>query len=304
MAITSIGYDGQVGESQWAKMIPFVGSSTYGVVGPDDWKVSSHPTTDKAVNVSPGSGWGHGVFDSSDSTYTVTCPPLSSGTRWDMIAVKRDWNGTAGATTFTYVVGSGVMQLPAYTSDPGNVDYQPIALVQWTAGQTKPTAIVDLRVWSANGGLLAKDSLAQSYVDELGTVMTVGGDEWRRVTDANGVPTWSRASSFQRIPLLAAGGAHFGTLGPNPMYFYIQGGSEVIPAEVNGYGHIWLPKPFPNGLLTAVVVNGDNNATGRGWEASLGSGPSRNDILYVNLSNGSGTGWKNNWRCNWIAIGW
>lgn len=198
MAITSVGYDGQVTEAQWAKMIGSVGGSDYGVVNAGDWKVSAHPTIDKGVNIAPGTGWGRGVYDTSDSTYAVTCPALASGTRWDLIAVKRNWSGTGGATTFDFVTGTSTKQIPAYTSDPGNLDYQPLALVQWTAGQTAPTAMVDLRVWASNTGLVAKDQLVQNYVTRIGTMMTIGATQWQRTLGVNDVPTWRNLSQLHR----------------------------------------------------------------------------------------------------------
>lgn len=86
---------------------------------------------------------------------------------------------------------------------------------------------------------------------------------------------------------------------------WIQAGSVDIPQEANGYGTITYPTPFPNGLISCGAINANNAVTGRGWSVSLGTNPPTVYAMYVNLSNGSGTGFSaSGWRCNWWAIGW
>lgn len=190
MTVTSIGYDGTVNEAQWAKLVPSAGSSEYGVLGAGDWKVSAHPSIAQAVNIAPGTGWGWGVMDTTDSTITVQCDAITSGTRWDLIMMHRDWTPPGGTTTGDKVTGTSTKQIPPRSTNPGVTDDQPIALVQWTAGQTQPTAIVDLRCWGGDGGVFAVDTLVLSYLTRIGAVVQIGTDWWVRSLDTNANTVW------------------------------------------------------------------------------------------------------------------
>jgi hypothetical protein len=255
MAITSVGYDGQVTEVQWALMIAAVGSADYGVIGIGDWNVVAHPTTAQAVNIAPGSGWGHGVYDTSDSTVTVQCPTISSGTRWDLIAVNRNWQGAGGATTFGYVQGTSAQAMPAYTSDPGNIDNQPLALVQWTAGQTQPTAIVDLRVWAGSGFSVAKDKMALQYLNRLGTEVLIGQVSWRSIITLNNTVDWVPGGTRA----LAYGG--FGGFAEPPN----SGGRTEFAIKA-----ITIPDPgFPYQIATHATVEAAGGGSGTRWDVRL-----------------------------------
>jgi hypothetical protein len=219
MAIVSVGYDGTVDEVQIAKMFPSVGASRYGVVGAADWKVSAHPSTAQAVTISAGSGWGSFVFDTSDTVSTVQCDAISPGsTRWDLITVKRDWQPVNGTTTFSKVTGGSTQVLPARLTNRGVQDEQPLALVQWTGGQTQPTAIIDLRCWAGNGGLVAKDELVKSYLDIVGASVYINGIIWRYIPGANDVPGWVAFGDVTEYPPIATSG-------------YTTSGSVYVTAE-------------------------------------------------------------------------
>lgn len=312
MAITSIGYDGSVNEAQWARMIPLVGSSNYGVAGPNDFKVTPHATMDRGVNIATGSAWGHGVLDTSDATISLQGATVGSGTRWDLVVVRRNWSGTGGSTTVVLVQGTASKALPSRNTTPGTIDDQPIALVQFTAGQSAPTAIVDLRCWSRNGGLVARDDLALTYLKEPGASIMISGIQWNCELDANGNTVWTTFRGGY-APLFGVGGALMGNPGTNTQ-FLIQAGSTVQRLDGSGYGRITFPKQFPNGLLTIILTNGDSWSTGATHLMVEGNaafwGPSGTgstwDVVYM------GRSWinvnemaKNLWhRVNWIAIGW
>lgn len=236
MTIISSGYDGTVDEVQWAKMAVAFGAGQYGVVGPADWQVTAHPSTDKAVLVAPGTGWGPGVLDVSDAPVAVQCAALTSGTRWDLITAKRDWQPPGGVTTFSKVTGGAVKVLPARINSPGEQDEQPLALVQWTAGQTQPTAIVDLRCWAGNGGMFAKDDLARSYLDRIGSSVNIGGKVWAYQIGANDTPGWALVTDNT---ITQEG-------------FVLLGGTNA-----NGDGTYYFPTPFPNGVKSIQLT--DNN---------------------------------------------
>lgn len=336
MAITSVGYDGSVSETQWAKLIPLTGSAHYGVADSPDWKVSPHPTLDRGVNIAVGSGWGHGVLDTSDTTVSLQGTTVSSGSRWDMVVMRRNWSGTGGTSSFVLVPGGPNKVLPARNTGPGNLDDQPLALVQFTAGQTAPTSIVDLRCWGRNGGLAARDELALTYLKLPGASIMVNGVQWNCELDANGNPSWTTFVAG-RIPLFGGStGALAGPGGSNPQamidggqQWLIQAGTNVNWSDASGFARLTFQKPFPNGLLTVLAFNGDDWATGGsmffasagnpggggGWFGQSGYG-AKNDWVYSCLAQqASATGSGNLLigryaaankihRINWIAIGW
>lgn len=196
VTFTSSGYDTTPGngldEVKWSRMLPRVGASTYGVRGTGDWKVTGVAGSPFTVAIAPGTGWGHGVLDETTVQETLTVASVTSGTRWDFIACRRDWKPTGGGpSAFTAITNSG-MQIPASKkSAPGDEDDQPLALVQWTAGQTQPTQIIDLRCWGGNGGMVAKDQLALSYLGRPGAEVRIGPDVWTYNIDQNYVASWT-----------------------------------------------------------------------------------------------------------------
>lgn len=336
MAITSIGYDGSVNETQWAKMIPLVGSSNYGVAGPDDFKVTPHATMDRGVNIAVGSAWGYGVYDTSNSTVSLQGATVGSGSRWDLVVARRNWSGTGGVTSVVIVQGTATRALPARNTTPGTLDDQPLALVQFTAGQSAPTAVVDLRCWSRNGGLVARDDLALTYLKEPGASIMINGTQWNCEMDQNGNPSWS-TFVMGRIPLFGgSAGAIDGAAGSNPqtminggMQFLIQAGSSVNVSDSSGYSRLTFQKPFPNGLLTVIAMDGDDwagggsltyasagNVGGGGGVFGQAGYGSRSEWVYScraqpASANGSGSliysrggALNKQHRINWIAIGW
>lgn len=331
MAIISVGYDGAVNESQWSDMIKKIGSSEYGVVGINDWKVTSVPAADRTIAISIGKGWGHGVFDENTATVQIQLDTLGSGTRWDLIAMRRDWTGVGGVSTFVKVNGTSDKWIPTgRTKGPGVIDDQPIALVQITAGQSQPTAIVDLRVWSGNGGMITNNELALAYMDSLGSQLfiNVNGKTYNRIIGADGNPLWTASAPDGYIPTWGtgptlAGGVPAG-LGPGGGgNFLIQAGSTVQYFDGGGYARINFPRPFPNGLLTVMGFNGDDWSTGGSMEfasaginwGAVGLG-TREGWVYAgraqpasatgsgSLVMGRGGAAGRIHRINWIAIGW
>jgi hypothetical protein len=316
MTTTSVGYDGSVDEIAWAKLSPNAGGSEYGVKGPGDWKVTAHPSTDKAVNIAAGTGWGHGVLDTSDTTVTVTCAALASGTRWDLITVKRDWQPPGGQTTFTKVTGTSTEQLPARDNNPGVEDEQPLALVKWVGGQTQPSKIIDLRVWSGNGGMVAKDKLALEYLERVGCAVTIENSQWQYVLDSNNSPVWVRIADAGAVALFATGNSIIGGSAAPDASFLMQAGTLLVVTDAQGYSRITFPKPFPNGLLSVVLTNGDSSvdrlAGKKTLVFSVAGSPwpigEKDDVVFAVLRaawDGSTNQAANtSVRVNWIAIGW
>lgn len=202
MAIESTFYDTSetvpaslVTEIKWAASHPDVGSSEYGVVGPGDFAVTAHPSLPFTLNVAAGKAWGHGVFDVSDAIEPVTCNAPGAGTtRWDLIALRRDWGPLAGGpTSLVAVEGGSVEGLPTDRENtPGDLDDQPLYLAEWVAGQTQPRTLVDIRCWAGNGGMFAKSKHVRSYLTRIGSRVQFGSTQlWTLEILANGVVDWT-----------------------------------------------------------------------------------------------------------------
>jgi len=320
MAITSIGYDGTVDESDWAKLMGQAARSTYGVADRTHWRVTTHPTLARGVSIATGSGWGHGVYDTSDTTVSLAGATISSGTRWDMVVARRNWSGTGGSTTFAMITGTSTKALPVRNVNPGSLDDQPIALVQFTAGQSAATAIVDLRIWSGSGGgMYAQDLLARDYTNGAGTRLFVNGEDWVSTTDSSGNQAWVRASATDAVQLFSIGATIAGGQPPAGTKFLVQSGTQSATADGGGYARVTWPVAFPNGLLFVIGMSGDEYSTGGGGVTIASSGNQgahgtaawgdRFSWVYAVLSQDAATknygriGGKLH-RCNWIAIGW
>lgn len=195
MSIASVGYEGTIDETQWANMVPRVGSSEYGVDRETHFAVTS-AQGDRTVSVAPGTAWGHGVMDTSNAAVTLQLPTVVSGTRWDMIVIRRDWQPTGGTTSIVAITGTATKGLATRNSNRGVIDDQPIALVRVIAGATAIQEIVDLRVFARNHGAWAKDDLVRSYYNAVGTVITIGETEWHRVLSPTNAPTWRSVQSY------------------------------------------------------------------------------------------------------------
>lgn len=202
MAIRSTFYDTTPGEgvkeTGWALSARSRGT-LYGVASAGDLKLTAHPTTPYAVNLSPAAGfWGHGIWDESTGTSLIqSVAPVNDAVRWDLIACRRDWQPTGGGpTSFISIPGGSTAAIPAARENrPGVVDDQPLYLVKWKGGQTQPQEIIDLRCWASNGGVEIVDKLALSYLETPGAAVKLGADEWRCEYQGNGVWGWGLSSA-------------------------------------------------------------------------------------------------------------
>ncbi len=231
MAISSIGYAGSVDEAEWAKLSRFAAGHTYLVAGPDDFRATP-AGGDRGVEIATGVAAGAGIYDESDSPVTFNLPSVSSGSRWDLIGLERDW-GT-GTTSVDRIAGSASKAIPTRSTNPGVEDVQPLWLLRVTAGQTTIQEYVDLRAFVSDGGVWAADDLVKSYLDRVGTVLTIGDAVWTRRLSGSGTPEWVRSveqgPKQRKIASSAAG-----TLNPsNGTINFIS--QQTIPAEPFGAG--------------------------------------------------------------------
>ncbi|MDN4644916.1 hypothetical protein [Arthrobacter sp. PsM3] len=311
MALTSVFYDGVVTETDRAKNR--TGAPDYGVYGVGDFEVTAHPSIPYAVLSKAGRAHGHGVTDTAGTDQVVQCGTLASGTRWDLIVVRRNWqNSLGGPSTLVAIPGGTTMEIPAARKiGPGVEDDQPIALVQWQGGLSAPAKIVDLRVWAGNGALFAKDDLVKTYMTKPGTEININGTVWAYQIGASSTLGWSQVSYYGAIPLFGAGPALSGDAA-SAAAFFVQGGTSVLKTDTSGFVQLPFPKPFPNGLLTFVPSNGDMNLD-RAIQAALtfgvaggspwGTGNKTGVVVSVERYNGAPQV-EATVRCNWIAIGW
>lgn len=319
MAINSVGYDGTINESQWSEMIKKIGTSDYGVVSRGDLQVWNAPNSgDRAVQVSAGKAWGHGVFDENTNSVTIQLDSVASGSRWDLIALRRNWTGAGGVTTLVKVNGTSAREIPASRQkSPGIIDDQPLALVQVSSGSASVTAVIDLRAWAGNGGMIVNNEMALTYLETLGANIynCATGKKYNRIFGHDAQPMWTVGVEDGWHPLYGTHGAAFGGLPPAGSNFLIQAGSSTGYTDNSGYGRVIFPKPFPNGLLTVLLTNGDSYSTfgrvsfqvaGNPGVFGTSGGGDRNSVVYVShdtINGGAVLRPNMLHRINWLAIG-
>lgn len=192
MTITSVGYEGTVDDEQWANMVPRVGGAFFSVDDFGSFRVTAAAGT-RAIQVAGGGASAWGVYDRSNGVETTSLTSVPSGVRWDLVVLRRDWE--AGESTIVVIPGGSVKELPTREDTPGEKVDQPLALVPVSAGSSVVGEIVDLRCSVHNGGAIAWDDLARTYLNQLGTDIRIGDVVHSRVTDASGAEVW--ASSDQ-----------------------------------------------------------------------------------------------------------
>ncbi|QSZ53267.1 hypothetical protein RI444_15475 [Paenarthrobacter sp. AT5] len=263
VVFTSRGYDTTPAkpytEDAWANAFgdSFIGASKYGVNGAGDWKVSIVANATRTVSIAAGKGWGCGVTDETTQNETLQFAPSASGARWDTVAVRRDWNPTAGVSQFVIIQGGSSRAISgSRLFGPGDIDDQPIALVQIKENQTQPEAVVDLRCWAANGGVIIRDDAARSYLARLGAEVRLGSVTWFYGMDGNGTPAWSSDAPDQKPVALSGGYAPLaaGYAAPNTRKhsdgrIYFGGAIGASGATVN------VDKKIPDGRFKIGEVD-------------------------------------------------
>lgn len=315
----SVYYDGNVTETDRAQNR--TGAPDYGVYGPDDFKVTAHPSIANAVIVKAGKAHGHGVTDILETDAVVNCTPLSVGqSRWDLIVVRRNWQPSLGGpSTLEALQAGGTATIPPQRKvGPGVEDDQPLFFVKWQGGTSAPVEFVDVRVWTGNGGLYAKSDLVRTYLEKAGTEVNINGAVWACQLGTNDTPSWVKISEPSRVPLYAAGPALLGSPAAGQT-FLIQAGSYVGKSDGAGFERLTFPAAFPNGLLSVVLTNGDGWSSGPGvtiaaaGNVTINGTPnffgqsgygSKADVVYE-VRNADGTAALNRpHRVNYIAYGW
>ncbi len=213
--ITSVGYAGTVDDAQWARWAPHLGVRLW-VAGPGDLAPSVTSASARQVQVAAGTAGGSGIMDVLDAAESVTLSPLASGSRVDVVCLRRSWTPTGtptGTTSVVVVSGTSLTAaLAALRRSPGTIegDDQPVAAFQVAAsgGSASVSLLADLRLWGASGGLVARSTDALVVVDDPGTTVTVDGVLWVRAVGASGAASWVRLAGVDTtVPALTLGQA-------------------------------------------------------------------------------------------------
>lgn len=277
MAIITGGYDGTVDEVQLAGMFP-----RYSVVGPDDFKATTQ-AGDRIVSIGNGTALGPGTIDVASNLPTIQ-HTVATGTRWDLVVLRRDWQPPGGLTEIKIIEGGSTEAYPAvgtaataWNRRPGIMDDQPLYLQQ--VNGTLLGTRIDLRCWYSHSGLVAVHDKARTYLETAGAEVLINGVKWNYVPGANGVAAWTSTDTTQAA-------ANVTTIGP---------GFEAV----TGNGH--QPRVRRNGNMVHLVgavkrLTGDfgNMLTvpaaylpANGGTTFVGAGVSSNGIAYeLALSNG------------------
>lgn len=195
MAITSVGYDGSINESQWAIMAPRIGLP-YWFADTDALAMSIVQDAVLTVELNSGQFGGVGVMDTADSKERVTFEPIASGTRYDLIVAQRNWQGKGGTTKLEVIKGGSKKAIPKFSRAPGQLDDHLIGLVELKAGQTKPVSITDLRGFGVNARVQILDPLAmEGYKNWPGLQAQLGREEYTLQIDR----TWVRTGLISAI---------------------------------------------------------------------------------------------------------
>lgn len=159
MAIASIGYEGSVGEAEWARYGQWF-TLPKGLSTPTDLALTISGLN---LSVGPGVAYGDNVVDVVGLT-TVTNTAPSSGTRYDTLVLRRDWTATGvtpsggatgGATTLVVVPGGTAATVSgAVLSNPGaGQSDQPLFLVSTTSAGVQ-ALVADLRSVQSTAALV------------------------------------------------------------------------------------------------------------------------------------------------------
>lgn len=309
MTIITAGYDGTVDEVQFAELL-----HRHAVIGPEDFKATTQ-AGDRIVAISDGRALGPGTIDVATALPAIQFAS-ASGTRWDLVVIRRDWQPPGGSSGIVVIQGGSAMDYPAvgtaataWNRRPGIVDDQPLYL-QEVSG-TLLGARIDLRVWAGNGGLFANHDLVRTYLDKVGTEINIKGAVWALQIGANGLSEWAKTSEISKIPLFGYSNALDGGSPGAGAHFLVQAGSVVTDSDGAGYARLTFPKPFPNGLISIVLTNGDQSVdravnrgtitlsvTGLPWNTGT-----KTDVVYT-VAVPTGQLGNQRHRVNYVAIGW
>lgn len=311
MAITSKFYQGPILHTDWADYSSLVGGQSYGVEQLTHYAATSGPG-DRVARISAGNAWGWGVVDENDANIDVTIPSVGSGTRYDMIAIERNW--TTKTTTVVRVQGTSVKAIPAgRLAAKGGIDHQPLWLVQVTAGSSVITSFTDLRVFGGGtAGMQVANKEALGYLKFPGAIVDVGAETYQFKAGASDFVKVGHQSATP-VSMQATGQAVFqdGLNRGSTTQFLMQAGSAVLQTNTLSYATLFFPATFPNGLVTAILMNGDDSLLNDMHpipDRDAGDYYQKHKLYFSIYAAKSGVRTRNwpsqTFRINYILIGW
>lgn len=285
MAIITAGYDGTVDEVQFAKLL-----HRYSVAGAGDFKATTI-AGDRIVSIANGTALGPGTVD-----VATDIPPIqfeaATGTRWDMVVLRRDWQPPGGLSEIRIVKGGSSDTLPAvgtaataWNRRPGIMDDQPLYLQEING--TLLGNRIDLRCWQSNGGLVANHDRVRSYLDTPGTRVHINGVDWVRRVGTNDTAEWVEAdggvqhaeftgSTVPDIPTSAP------TWGTGPLAFdagasknggiYTSPANDriAVPAGLHSISVRAQMSTASTGKTWMAITNDSNTVTYASWDVQKG----------------------------------
>lgn len=245
MGFTTAGYDGTLDEVQLAKLLP-----RYSVVGPEDFKATTQ-AGDRIVAISDGIALGPGTVDVATAIPNIQFAAAATGTtRWDLVALRRDWQPPGGSSSIVIIQGGSAKGFPAvgtattaWNRRPGIVDDQPLYLQQ--VNGTLLGERVDLRVWNGGGGLFAKDDMVRQYMNQVGTDINIRGVNRKLQLGDNDAEQWT-TPNFDGIPADARQ--------------IVKTGNIQVGTTPNGDAYYYFSSPFPNAMVSCVASDSTDPA--------------------------------------------
>lgn len=245
MTINSYGYDGTITEAPWAPLSKMLGTD-YAVADSGDFKPTGVAGQAQTISFAAGAAFGQGVLVTSDSAVSVQFASIASGTRWDAGVLRRNWS--TNSSSVIAITGAGSAQvIPSGVLSSAGIaqDDQLLCLAQFTAGQTQPTQLLDLRTFASK--VITAASLQAFKTAVLGQEVVVGGVRYRRESDVvSGALTWEPItgrvfdSTYGWMPLTLAGRTVMPLSAPDtssvimPFNRTIAGGEKYVFNVING----------------------------------------------------------------------
>lgn len=206
MTIVSVGYPRTVGENlPYVNIMSLIAGHQYFVWDAATAKITPVAAGTRQVQMSTGDVGGQGVHDKITAAEVLTLGAPSSGTKWWMVGLLRTWGAdSASSSTVLTAIDAGTVTpttLPARPSNRGVSDFQPLALVPVTFGQTIPGTPIDLRaIGHARGYYVATSELVLQYMNYVGYQIRIGTTTWRRLFNPAGSAVWDKdPGAFGRV---------------------------------------------------------------------------------------------------------
>jgi len=211
--IFSTGYDGTVTEVDWASLSPATSSRPSVITGVTASVVGN---VDRTIRIPAGQLYGWGVLDTITGNVDLTADAVTSGSRWDTVVLRRDWQPTpGGGSTLMILKGTSTKAVSSLMqSNPGVVADQFLYLIRVQAGLTTIQELIDFREWQTSLGFQfgtvlpnpARYNYGDKIIQTVGSALDMGvrrggtgtetwdmllGRDWANISMASGYQTFS-----------------------------------------------------------------------------------------------------------------